>query len=189
MKSIPATQHTIVGSFETRAQAQQAVAELRQAGFRDDQIGVVSRSAIQPNPDMVDNTGMPDTLDEESTNWERSAGVGAAAGAVTGTGLGLAVAAGLIPAIGPVIAGGTLAALIASASAGAAAGGILGGFIGLGVSDEDAQFSEEELNAGRTVITVAAHGRYAEASEIIHRFGGVERAMSSGETIPRPTLY
>jgi hypothetical protein len=188
MKTTPLAQHTVVGSFGTRSQAQDAVAELRRLGFRDDQVGLVTRSATNNNPDAVDNTGMPDNLGDD-TNWERNAGMGAAAGAMTGTGLGLAIAAGLIPAIGPVIAGGTLAALIASAGAGAAAGGILGAFVGLGISDDDAKFSEEELNAGRTIVTVAAHGRYAEAAEVLNRFGALERDAVVTTSTPNRPLY
>lgn len=187
MKTTPLAQHTVVGSFESRNQAQDAVAELRRLDFRDDQIGVVTRSAVN-DPDVIDNTGMPDNLGID-TNWERNAGVGAAAGAVTGTGLGLAIAAGLIPAIGPVVAGGTLAALFASAGAGAAAGGIIGSFVGLGISDDDAKFSEDELNSGRTIVTVAAHGRYAEAAEVLNRFGAIERGAVATTATPNRPLY
>jgi hypothetical protein len=51
-------------------------------------------------------------------------------------------AAGVLPAIGPVIAGGLLAAVAASAAAGAAAGGIVGALIGLGIPEEEARYSE-----------------------------------------------
>lgn len=172
MKSVSTAQHSVVGSFETRAQAQRAIAELRRAGFRDDQIGIVSRNTARHDPDAISNIGLADNLDE-SANWEERAGRGAMVGAAIGAGLGLVVAAALIPAIGPVIAGDTLATLIAGTGAGATAGGIFGGFVGLGISDLDAQFSEKELNAGHTIVTVAARGRCTEAIEILHRYNAI----------------
>src|SRR5581483_1361175 len=119
----------VVGVFDTRRQAEEAVAELRRAGFRENELGILSRT---------DAPGMDSGLahDPTHTRWEEGSGIGAAAGAVTGTGLGLAVAAGLIPGVGPVIAGGTLAALIASAGAGAAVGTVIGALVGLGIPEE-----------------------------------------------------
>ena len=43
---------TVVGAFEDRHQADTAISELRQAGFREDQIAVEeeARSSAGPNP-------------------------------------------------------------------------------------------------------------------------------------------
>ncbi len=114
------TNSAIVGVFENKRQAQRAIDELRQAGFAEDQIGVVARDA-----DVRDDVrqGTPDSN-------ETYAGEGAAIGAASGAGLGalwgLGIAAGALPAIGPVIAGGTLAAVLASAAVGVVAGGFVG---------------------------------------------------------------
>ncbi|HEX4592118.1 MAG TPA: general stress protein, partial [Gemmataceae bacterium] len=120
---------TVIGVFSDRSRAQAAVQDLRQAGFRDDQIGIVSRSdtatGAVSHGQYKERTGPGG--DATNTHWEEGLGVGAAAGAATGVGLGLAVAAGLIPGIGPVILGGTLAAILASAGTGAAAGAVIGG--------------------------------------------------------------
>jgi hypothetical protein len=160
---------TVVGVFPDPASARQAVAELRSAGFADNQIGVLAADSR--------------TASEESTNpdsshtlWEEGAGVGAAAGAATGLGLGLAVAAGLIPAIGPVIAGGTLVALLASAGTGAAAGAVAGGLIGLGVPESDAEHYEQEVRSGRLLVTVHnADERADDARNILRRNNGTVR--------------
>jgi hypothetical protein len=162
---------TAVGVFANRQSAQQAVQALRSAGFRDDQIGVVSR-----NNDGSTRSGIAG--DPTETRWEEGTGVGAAAGAATGVGLGLAVASGLIPGIGPAIAGGSLMALLASAGAGAAVGGVVGGLIGLGIPEDDATYYESEFRSGRTIVTVRADARYAEATDILRRHGAVERATA-----------
>jgi hypothetical protein len=52
-----------------------------------------------------------------------------------------------------------LAALISSAAAGAAAAGLGGLLIGMGIPREEAAFYEDELHAGRYVVTVHADGR------------------------------
>lgn len=160
---------TAVGVFQNRTSATGAVAALRAAGFPDEQIGVVTR-----HDDHATHAGH----DPTETRWEEGTGVGAAAGAATGVGLGLAVAAGLIPGVGPVIAGGTLMALLASAGAGATVGTVIGGLIGLGVPEDDAGYYESEFRSGRTIVTVRADARYSEAVDILRRHGAVERATA-----------
>jgi hypothetical protein len=165
----------VVGVFETRDQAREAVTELRRAGFRENEIGVLSRAPEGEAPDSASAT------DPTHTRWEEGSGIGAAAGAVTGTGLGLAVAAGLIPGVGPVIAGGTLMALLASAGAGAAVGTVLGALIGLGIPEEESRFYESEFAAGRTLVTVRAGSRNADAWQILSRHGAREQ-VPAGDT-------
>jgi uncharacterized protein (TIGR02271 family) len=151
-------QGTVVGVFNDREQARHAVAELRRAGFRDDQIGVVARDAS----DRATAGGT-----ETGSHAEEGAVAGLAGGAGLGVLWGLGIAAGVLPAIGPVIAGGTLAAIAASAAAGAAAAGIAGALIGAGIPEEEAAEYEREFHAGRTLVTVKANGRETEARRIL----------------------
>lgn len=167
---------TIVGVFHDRADATAALRHLRAAGFDESQIGVISRH--ETDRTRVEHTGLAD--DPTGTRWEEGTGIGAAAGAATGLGLGVAVAAGLIPAVGPVIAGGTLMALLASAGAGAAAGTVVGGLIGLGIPEEEAESYEAEVTSGRTLVTVAAGNRAVEALDILRQNNGVVRANAIG---------
>lgn len=160
----------VVGVFDDYRQAEQAIQELRRSGFRDDEIGILSRTTHMSETGIVN--------DPTHSRWEEGAGIGAAAGAITGTGLGLAVAAGLIPGVGPVIVGGALAALLASAGAGAAVGTVLGALIGLGIPEEESQFYESEFKAGRTLVTVRAGSRNEDARPILTRFGAHEPATS-----------
>jgi hypothetical protein len=167
---------TVVGVFQNRSDATAALRDLRDAGFDESQIGVISKNAHDPKRE--DHTGLAD--DPTGTRWEEGTGIGAAAGAATGLGLGVAVAAGLIPAVGPVIAGGTLVALLASAGAGAATGTIVGGLIGLGIPEEEASSYETEVNEGRTLVTVSAGDRYPEALDVFRRNSGLVRANVPG---------
>jgi len=158
--------YTIVGVFEDRRHADQAVTELKKAGFRDDEIGVAMRHA---HGEAADAAG------------ETEAGEGAVAGALTGAGLGalagLGVLSGVIPVIGPAIAAGTLGIILSNAAAGAAVAGLAGALIGYGIPEEDAQYYHEEFEAGRAVVTVQADGRADEAMTIIRRHGGYDRSM------------
>src|SRR5262249_20058659 len=87
---------TVVGVFADRRDADQSVAELKRAGFRDDQIGVAMRHAEA----STESAETGDTYAEE----------GAATGLVAGLGLGalagVGVLAGVIPVVGPAIVGG-----------------------------------------------------------------------------------
>jgi hypothetical protein len=159
-----ATRATIVGVFDDRARAQKAVEELRRAGFWEDQVGVIAR----------DHDEYRATTAESGSKWEE----GAVAGALTGAGVGglwaLGIAAGMLPAIGPVIAGGLLASVLASAVGGAAVAGLVGALIGLGIPEEEAQYYEGEFKAGRTIVTVKTDGRGDEARSILRRNGAYD---------------
>jgi hypothetical protein len=80
----------------------------------------------------------------------------------------------VLPAIGPVIAGGVLASVLASAAGAATVGGILGALIGLGVPENEARVYEREFHAGRTLVTVRADGRYDQIRTILRRHGARE---------------
>ena len=159
---------TVVGVFPNHAQAQGAIEELRSAGFREEQIGVTAR-------DEEGNAALRGADGEARPDGDSKAKEGAVAGLATGAGVGtlwgLGVVAGVIPAIGPAIAGGTLAALLSSAAAGAATAGLAGTLIGLGIPENEAEHYENEFRSGRVLVTVAADGRRAEALSIMQRHG------------------
>ena len=146
------TTTTAVGVFHDLREAQHAVRELKAAGFSDDQIGVLG----------TDRDGLAARELQGDADTGTKAGEGAAIGAGVGLGTGalwgLGIAAGVLPAVGPVIAGGTLAAILASAAGTAAAGGIAGALIGAGISEDEATYYQEQVEAGRIVVTVHADG-------------------------------
>jgi len=162
---------TVVGVFENRSDADQAVTALKQSGFRDDQIGVAMRHAegFTKTTKAVDKG---DTYAEE----------GAATGILTGLGLGalagLGVLSGMIPVVGPAIAGGTLGVVISNAMAGAAVAGLAGTLIGYGIPEDEAEYYHREFEAGRTIVTVQADGRYDEAVAILRRYRGYDMSTS-----------
>ncbi|HEV2296483.1 MAG TPA: hypothetical protein VGR35_21745 [Tepidisphaeraceae bacterium] len=156
---------TLVGVFEDRAGAERAVDELERNNFKSDQVGFAIRGADVARGGMItDAQGAKD-------------GSGAVTGAATGAGLGAilgAAAAMLLPGLGPVVAGGILAMAFGGAVAGTAVGGIVGAMTGLGVSEEEAKFLEQEFQSGRAIVAVKAGPRAIEAAEIMRRHGGYD---------------
>src|SRR5438067_7900157 len=92
---------TVIGVFATRAAADAALRDLRAAGFKEDQIGLVARNASGK-------------LENESgeTYAEEGGVAGAVAGAAGGALVGLGVVYGMIPVVGPVLAVGTLGTVL-----------------------------------------------------------------------------
>ncbi len=163
---------TVVGVFEDRNHADEAVSELLKVGFRTDQIGVAMRR------DRI----VPDAVTEKPDSHASS---GAVTGAVTGLGLGaltgLGVLSGVIPVIGPAIAAGTLGIILSNAAAGAGIAGLVGALIGAGLPHEEAHYYQNEFEAGRTIVTVHTDGRQGEAVSILRSHGAYD--MSTRGTV------
>jgi len=159
--------HThVVGVFETRARAEQAIAALKQAGFTDDQVGMVARDS----EGKVVKSGAT-----EETYADEGAVAGAVAGAGAGALVGAGVLAGVIPVVGPVLAVGALGTILLNAAGGAAIASLTGALIGYGIPEEDAEYYEGEVKSGRFLVTVEADKRADEARTILHRFSGFDR--------------
>jgi hypothetical protein len=152
---------TVIGVFEDRASARTAIANLRHAGFLDDHIGFIS-----PEPRIR-------RTKDETTVVDDPTGIGAAVGAVAGGMAGLAVGAAIFAPIGPAIIGGAFVAWLAAAGTGAATGAVVGTLIGLGISEHEVEWFENQLKAGRTLVTVhEADERAEDARSIIRHHGG-----------------
>ncbi|WP_254510350.1 hypothetical protein [Anatilimnocola floriformis] len=156
----------IVGVFESRSDAEAAIREMKTYGVNENDIGMVVR-----HPSGREYSDPP--ASDQGTKAVEGAAVGAAAGAGVGALWALGIAANVLPVIGPVVSGGILAAVVASAAGGAATAGLVGALIGLGIPEDDANFYESELMAGRTIVTVHPAEHSAEVYDIIHRHNGV----------------
>lgn len=157
--------------FDSRAEAERAVAELRGAGVEDRAISVIARQ--DGTVTQADGTG-----EEEDVN-KSGAVKGALAGAGVGTLLGIAALA--IPGVGPLAAAGAIAgsAIPEAAAIGAAAGATAGGLTGLltnhGVEDEDARYYEGRINNGGTFVSVDTGNpglSFEDVQAVLMRAGG-----------------
>lgn len=157
---------TVVGLFDTFAEAQNVVQDLVDSGFSRENISIVANDA----------NGEYATYDSEGDVAD-GAMAGAGTGALVGGVLGLLVGVGAlaIPGVGPVLAAGPLAATLTGAGIGAVAGGLLGALVDLGVPEEDAHYYTEGVRRGGALVTVAADdARADDAIAIMNRHGAVD---------------
>lgn len=177
VKAKKVSSNTVVGVFHSHSEAQEAIRRLKENGYTDEQISVVTRDQEGSFAEQTD-----DSMAEEGAT------IGATAGLATGALWGIGIAAGLLPAIGPVIAGGTLAAILASAGTAAAAGGVVGGLIGLGIPEEEAEYYQGEFERGRTIVTVKCDNNDADRVRQImdsHNVYDYQRRESDYATNPQ----
>ena len=162
---------TIAGIFHSRDDAERAIHELRDAGFRPEDVGVAMR----------DRTAQNQLVEDTHTRATEGAVSGALGGGLLGGVVGFLVGVGAlaIPGLGPVVAGGALAATfglaggtaVAGAGIGAAAGGMVGALVGMGIPEEEAQHLESGFRAGGILVTVRGGERALEALAILERHG------------------
>jgi hypothetical protein len=161
----------VVATFEDRAQAERAVAELSHAGLPLEHMDILTRGS---------ETGRAKEAAQLTDEAAGGALVGAAAGAGTGAVAG-ALAAMLIPGFGTVLGGGLLLGALGGAALGAAGGTFLGPFLALDLSEEEAHYYASHLELGRTVVLVHTRDRQDEVREVLRRHGGRDYA----ETVER----
>ena len=161
-----------VGVFATKTAADKAVADLKTAGFTNDQISLVAKDS---RGKTVSTNGVGETKSGEG------ALIGAAAGGVTAAAVGAGMMLGVIPVIGPILALGPLALTLLNAAGGAAVGSLAGALIGMGLPKEDADYYEGEVAAGRYLVAVDNNDSKKDALGIYSRHGGYDR-KSAGKS-------
>ena len=137
----------ITGLFDNEAAAENAVSQLHQQGYGQNEINIIMR----------DRTAAADMAHDTGSRTMEGVGQGAAIGGTVGAVLAglLAIGSVTIPGVG-LLAAGPLAAALAGAGAGGLAGGLLGGLVHAGVPDDVAPYYERGLTAGGIVVAVAA---------------------------------
>lgn len=134
-----------VGIFAERAKANEAVDRLLVSGFAAAQLSmIVSGKSARGHFGFEERKKVPEGA---TVGGALGVGLGALVGALA------AVGAIAVPGLGLVAAGPLVAALAAAGAAGAT-GGILGGFIGLGFSEAEAKFFEQEVKLGNILLAV-----------------------------------
>jgi hypothetical protein len=170
------TGRTVVGLFKDRSRAEDAIRDLKNAGFTNEQIGVVTRDRKDRTEDesrsaaRVDRDDPGKIVDETAAGLAEGATVGAVTGGVIGGLVGL-IGSLLIPGLGPVVVGGVLASTLLGMGVGAATGGLIGALVGMGVPEEDARYFDAGFREGGTLVTVNAGDGTPEAVAVLQRHG------------------
>jgi hypothetical protein len=152
-------EQSVVGVYDTMAQAEGTVRKLDEAGFPIAHISIVSQS-LQSEREVVGYVTVEDIAQK-----------GLSTGAWAGGLLGLLTGAAFlwIPGFGPLIVAGRLASLllgvlsgIEGAVIGSAYGGVLGTLAGWGIAREHIFKYEAHVRAGKHLVIV--HGKPAEVA-------------------------
>src|SRR6266404_7885239 len=147
------------------ATLENALNELKQAGFRHEDISVL----------FPENLGSKELTTVKSSKAPEGVAAGAGSGAVLGGALGWLAGIGAlaIPGVGPFIAAGPIVAALAGVGVGGAVGGITGGLVGLGIPEFEAKRYEGRVTKGG--ILLSAHCDTSEeidrAKNILERTG------------------
>lgn len=168
--------------FDSHAEAERAVSELRSARVSDSALSVIA----QHDGKTTTRDGDGDYTDDDHRNLLR----GILGGGALGAGLGVAALA--IPGVGPLVAAGAIAAsavpgaMAIGAAAGAAAGSLNETLKSHGVDDEDVAYYDERIRGGSVFVSVDSKGSSIDADaarEILYRNGGhsSSRARSAAQ--------
>jgi hypothetical protein len=136
----------VFGIYRDRVSVEEAVDNMRAAGFRNTDISVL----------FPDNQGTKDFAHEKHTKAPEGAAAGAGSGALIGGTLGWLVGIGAlaIPGIGPFVAAGPIVAALAGVGAGGALGGIVGALVGMGIPEYEAKRYEGRIKSGGILLSV-----------------------------------
>ena len=165
------TNNLVSAVFDSRADAERAVTELRGLGVRDDHLSVIA----QHDGKTTSHDGAGHEAKERAGGLVKGAIGGGAAGALLG------IAALAIPGVGPLAAAGAIAASAVpeGMAIGAGVGALTGGLSGLlkkhGVSDEDAGYYEQYVNNGGIFVSVDTNDSGVDSErvrDILYRSGG-----------------
>lgn len=161
---------TVVGVFESRGQAEKAVGELRDGGFRDNEINIVARDdrgnegarggGFQAGGRGTDVGNFTNQNVTDGVTWGGT--VGGLAGLLAGAG------ALAIPGIGPIVAAGP----IAGALSGAVTGGVTGGLLDFGIPEARGRHFEERVRQGGILALVRTSEEKANDAAHIFRHNG-----------------
>ena len=164
-----------VGVFSTRRETEQALGELRAAGFNMERVSVIAKDA-----DSKGEIAGVDVKESADNKADEGATKGALTGGALGGLTGLLVGLGLlaIPGIGPIMLAGAEATAIATTLAGTAlgatAGGLIGALVGLGIPEKEAKAYGDRVARGDYLVLLnGSESEIAEAQRILSR-GGIQ---------------
>lgn len=171
----------VVGLFETRADAEEAIQRLRRSGIQPEGISVAMKQTSEASgPDVAREPHLAEATATEDLAGEGTA-VGAVSGAAVGTLVGLLVAGStfVLPGLGTFLIAGPLFSALTGAGVGAASGGVLGALVGSGIPEEEASHYASDVESGRVILVARVEDRDAAAARVIFDEEGSLRTQSN----------
>jgi hypothetical protein len=164
----------VFGIYSQIANLESALNELKQAGFRHEDISVL----------FPENLGSKELTTVKASKAPEGIAAGAGSGAVVGGALGWLVGIGAlaIPGVGPFIAAGPIVAALAGLGVGSAVGGITGGLVGLGIPEFEAKRYEGRVMKGGILLSVHCDdSKWTKLAKQILQQTGAQDIASAGE--------
>lgn len=164
----------VFGIYSSRMQAENAVDELKAAGFRNTDISVL----------LPENVGTKDFAHEKDTKAPEGTATGVVSGGVIGGALGWLAGIGAlaIPGVGPFIAAGPIIGALSGLGVGGAIGGIAGALIGMGIPEYEAKRYEGRIQKGSILLSVHTDdSNWTDRAKKILENTGAEDIGSSSE--------
>jgi hypothetical protein len=165
----------VFGIYSTREAVENAVDQLKDAGYRNTDISVL----------FAQNSGTKDFAHEKHTKAPEGATTGAGTGVVLGGTLGWLAGIGAlaIPGIGPFIAAGPIMTALAGAAVGGTTGGVVGALLGMGFPEYEAKRYEGRVKKGGILLSVHCDdSEWTKKAENILENSGAEDVASTGES-------
>jgi hypothetical protein len=164
----------VFGIYPNRAAVEEAVDQLRAAGFRGADVSVL----------FSDNQGTKDFAHEKATKAPEGATTGVAAGGLAGGVLGWLTGIGAlaIPGLGPLVAAGPIVAALAGAGALGAVGGMIGALAGMGIPEYEAKRYEGRVREGGALLSVHCdNSDWVSRAKAMLRQTGAHDIAAAGE--------
>ena len=159
--------------YAGRQAAEEAVDNLRSAGFRSTDVSVL----------FPENIGTKDLGHEKNTKAPEGATTGVLSGGIAGGVLGWLTGIGAltIPGLGPFIAAGPVVAALAGAGAVGTVGGIIGALAGYGIPEYEARRYEGRIRDGGVLLSVHCDNSewVRRAKEVLRQTGGQDIGATS----------
>jgi hypothetical protein len=164
----------VFGIYASGRQVENAVDQLKAAGFRNTDISVL----------FPENAGTKEFAHHKDTKAPEGATTGAISGGVIGGALGWLAGIGslAIPGVGPFIAAGPIIGALSGLGVGGAIGGIAGALIGMGIPEYEAKRYEGRIKKGNILLSVHADdSAWVDRAKKILESTGAEDVASSSE--------
>jgi hypothetical protein len=150
-----AANKAVIGVFASKSQAEQAIQSLRQQGFTNEDISIVSKKGGKQQGDEY--------VEDDITDGALTGGtIGGIGGLILGAG------ALAIPGVGPIVAAGPIAAALG----GAVAGGVAGGLIDWGIpADVSHRYEQRVAEGGILAVVHTDSQKVSQAAQILRQNG------------------
>lgn len=156
---------TVIGVFNRTEEAENAVNQMRNQGFTNEEISIIAKEEGQGAEGTDDDTTGLGTLTSGTTTGGL---IGGLAGLLAGIG------AFAVPGVGPIVAAGPLAATFS----GAVAGGVAGGLVDMGIPEARSEYYEEQVRQGGILAVVKTDDNRVEEAANILRDNGAQDVES-----------